>query len=82
MDKNKTIALKQIDYKINKSCGVCSHGIFLGKSWGMCNKHTYNHQKHTDTVRQLSIHQSGHCNSFALGKIDLHGFAEFLDKGK
>jgi len=81
MDENKTIKLKQIDYKINESCGLCSHGLFFGKSWGECSKNAYEHRKHSKATRLLSIHQSGYCIDFLMGETDLHGFSEFLEKG-
>ena len=60
MDVNKLKKLRDIDYKINPSCGTCIHSyITVETDWGICKKHSYNHAKHTTAQRDLSIHRSG-----------------------
>jgi hypothetical protein len=55
--------------------------------WGVCRKHTYEHEKHTENPRQLSIHLLGSCRFFETGMTpggpvpiieQLGGFAEFV----
>jgi hypothetical protein len=62
MDKNKLAELRQIGYRIPKTCGLCKHGVFVGfNEWGSCAVRTYDHLKHTDARRQLSIYKGGSC---------------------
>lgn len=81
MDANKLRVLQSIDYAVS-ACGVCRHAeIAPGRDWGTCRAKTYEHQKHTDTTRQLSIFRYGRCGDFeAEPNLDnyLDGFAEFL----
>ncbi len=66
MDANKAAKLAEIGYEI-ASCGLCQHGQFEGDSlWGTCAKFTYEHLKHTDTTRQVSVHSAGNCPSFTI----------------
>lgn len=81
MYENKRLVLKEIDYQIHGVCGLCEHGDFPpGSDWGTCRIHDYDHLKHSDSQRSLSISVYGSCPKFswapeaaqALGK-----FAEF-----
>jgi hypothetical protein len=77
MDANKKRKLTDLGYRVLDTCGRCMHGQFKGYEWGTCQKHTYQHQKHSYKVRQLSIHRSGYCNSEHFQPKpgeDLHGF--------
>lgn len=83
MDKAKQKKLQEINYEILKTCDNCKHSALRG-SWGVCLKHKYNHQKHTQTERQLSIHRSGSCkyHEFKKDFIEyIHKFAEFITFG-
>lgn len=66
MDENKKEKLVQIGYVIHDHCGVCVHGNFFDSSsdWGVCRKYFYEHLKHSDSTRQLSITKYGWCPSF------------------
>lgn len=61
---------------------MCMHSDFnVSQNYGLCKKHTYEHLKHSDKERQLSIHEYGTCSSFEYdysgGFIDSTWF-EFL----
>ena len=75
MDANKKKKLQQIGYRYPNVCKNCASSTFgKGQSWGTCHKHQYNHQKHTDAVRQLSVNAFGICGdhtSLILGKLQL-----------
>lgn len=80
MDADKERTLIEIGYVID-SCGVCLFAdIAAGQDWGTCLAHTYQHAKHTDTVRDLSIHRAGRCGDFEAGPdiLALGAFASFL----
>lgn len=65
MDKNKLTELRRINYTIPKTCGLCKHGVFVGMNeWGGCAIQTYDHLKHTEARRQLSIFKGGSCSLF------------------
>jgi len=81
MDKNKLTELRDIGYTIPKTCGLCVHGTFPNDDWGTCAAHTYNHLKHSDTKRHLSIVKSGACSKFELDEAQaarLGAYREFL----
>lgn len=82
MDENKLTVLNEIEYQINRSCGLCSHGDFAaGSDWGTCRIHHYEHQKHTDELRNLSIHRSGGCPKWIIDpmqQLNLHKFIALL----
>lgn len=78
MDANKLALLQDIDYSISRSCGNCIHSQLNG-DWGTCNKFTYRHQKHTDSVRQLSINRYGQCMEHELNPtFNVEGFTVFV----
>ena len=63
MDANKLGELRRIGYQIPRTCGLCKHGVFANNTneWGTCAVRTYDHQKHTEAKRQLSIYKGGSC---------------------
>lgn len=79
MDANKLTVLRQIEYRIT-SCGACVHGEFKpGTDWGTCKDTQYNHGKHTESERNLSITRLGSCWKFKPNReLPLKGFAEFI----
>jgi len=83
MDANKLAKLKEIGYHVPKTCGLCINSQFASHlvEWGECTKHSYDHQKHTDSRRQLSVYRGGTCSGFELSPLalsELHGFAELV----
>ena len=82
MDGNKLEKLKSINYKIKKTCGTCRHSKFSGKDFGECLKFTYQHKKHTESLRGLSINLYGWCENYEARddrNARLHGFLELLE---
>lgn len=63
MDENKLKLLKKIDYKIEGTCGICKFGRFANPAadFGTCDRHTYEHLKHSDSLRALSVFRHGVC---------------------
>lgn len=68
MDKNKLKVLRELPYTIHLCCGICKYGQFPQNNWGTCSKLTYEHEKHTNSVRQLSIFKYGTCSHWDGGK--------------
>lgn len=84
MDENKRQELHRIGYAIRPACWLCKHASFptKGSVWGTCGANAYEHKKHSETKRELSIHMGGSCPKFAMDPNSLppiHGFAEFVD---
>lgn len=80
MDTNKLKVLRGLPYSIQKTCGLCTHGVFPNNDWGTCQLHTYDHLKHTGEDRKLSIVRYGSCPSFEFHKpleAMLGSFKEF-----
>ena len=79
MDANKRDVLIDIGYTIMPACGRCRFkDIDPGKDWGTCKVMSYDHEKHTESRRRLSINRYGHCESFVLDPSeDLQGYGEF-----
>lgn len=79
MDANKLKVLREVKYRLQKCCGLCTHGWFPKDDWGTCEAHTYEHQKHTEGNRRLSIHKYGSCHLFEAktNLIHLGSFREF-----
>ena len=77
MDENKWTKINEVEYKLNQTCMLCRHGYFPlpSNDWGTCKVHKYNHKKHTDSSRYMSIHKSGSC------KKDFH-IKDNLDLGR
>ncbi len=74
MDANKLKKLHVINYNIG-TCGMCKHSLFprcanaargyeLSVAYGSCKLHTYDHLKHSDNPRQLSVYRHGRCDDF------------------
>ena len=77
MDDNKLILLNKIEYKINNSCHLCKNSKFnFGKSFGVCRKHRYEHLKHSEKDREMSIHICGICSDFEM----IGSEVSYLDK--
>lgn len=69
MDANKLKKLKEVGYTIQQACTLCKHSTFPHKSkWGTCDKLTYDHLKHSDSKRHLSIYAFGTCEEFEENK--------------
>lgn len=85
MDTNKLKQLHKINYTIKRCCGLCAHSDFIRKKtsdWGVCIKFNYNHIKHTDELRKLSINRYGCCDEFKESRyleIQLEKFSEFIE---
>lgn len=83
MDANKLEKLKEIGYQVKKVCGLCNHSEFeVGSEWGVCKIYTYEHKKHADSKRELSINKMGGCPSFEANPdqlVVLHGFAPLVE---
>jgi hypothetical protein len=64
MDANKLKKLKGLNYTIRKVCVNCKYSQF-GRltDFGTCFAHTYKHEKHTDSNRQLSVNVHGYCEN-------------------
>ena len=83
MDKNKLKKLIEEEYTINQCCNFCAHAVFKpSKKFGTCSIKTYNHEKHNDTKRDLSIYIYGKCkNGFTLAPAmlwDLESYSQFF----
>lgn len=62
-DLNKFAKLREINYTIPVTCGLCVSGEFPDRGdWGTCKKHQYRHLKHSGEDRGLSIHRIGYCD--------------------
>ena len=80
MDQNKLKKLREIDYKINKSCDTCVFSSFrTNNDYGFCMLHTYDHLKHTGENMPLSIFRFGVCPSYAKSSDGLGAWSEFLE---
>lgn len=67
MDPNKLIKLKEIGYKIQPCCRLCKHGDFKpAQSFGTCKIQEYEHLKHSDSKRKLSVNAIGTCSKFSV----------------
>jgi hypothetical protein len=83
MDANKRLKLKEIGYSIRRNCRNCMYSVLENPPWGTCTKFRYQHLKHTDAVRDLSINMDGVCGHHEwstnfLSSLGL--FTEFLEK--
>ncbi len=83
MDANKLIVLKEIGYVVKLTCGTCKHAdIPKGQDFGGCGLYTYEHLKHTQGPKPLSINRSGYCSSYeptSLRDVTLHGFTQLVE---
>lgn len=83
MDANKLKVLQEIEYKISAVCSLCLHGEFPQNDFGTCSIHTYEHQKHSDQTRKLSVHKLGSCAMFTENQqaiAKLGSYEQFLVK--
>ena len=64
MDANKEKVLDSIHYEIVPCCGLCIFAKMSPDGWGICVMHQYEHEKHSDRYREVSISQYGYCESF------------------
>lgn len=82
MDLNKLDKLLKIGYEVKKVCGLCIYANFNPRTgWGTCSYHKYEHQKHNDGDRDLSISRYGSCEQFKLSQeeaLKLERFTEFM----
>lgn len=81
MDENKLKKLQEIGYQIKNVCAMCQHSEFSNQTtlWGVCLIQNYNHLKHTDSTRQLSICKYGSCGKFKKSeKVDFSKFNCFM----
>lgn len=82
MDANKDKKLEEVGYVVHPTCDLCVHSQFpIGSDWGTCQIHTYDHKKHNEKKRFLSIYRSGSCPSFKLDKTrgdSLAGYSKYL----
>lgn len=85
MDKNKLKVLQDVSYEIKKTCGLCRFmRVGTRAMWGTCMRASYEHQKHTEATREMSVHAFGGCTFFELGAdhaVALSSFSQFLPKG-
>ena len=80
MDENKLEKLKEVKYIIHNTCTLCQHSSFFSgfTDWGVCKLHKYNHKKHTESEREMSINRSGSCKDFLIKEDnDLAHFVNF-----
>ena len=65
MDANKRLVLLSLPYTIEKVCGLCANAnLPPGNDWGTCKKVVYEHEKHSQSKRELSINTYGSCHYF------------------
>lgn len=80
MDENKRNKLRLIQYRIVRACGSCANANIQSDSdFGYCVQHQYDHAKHTDNPRQLSIHRLGFCGDYRFDKRLSPEWNEFLE---
>lgn len=80
LDKNKLSLLRDIEYHIPKSCGLCKYGKFQNDKFGECtNKENFFVHLKTGRHQGVSIHVCGSCKRFEADDkavAYLHGFTE------
>ena len=84
MDNNKLKVLRDINYSIPRTCGLCKHARLGHYEWGTCEIQTYDHLKHGNE-RQLSISRYGSCAKWQENEAatyTLDRFREFLEGEK
>lgn len=80
MDQNKYIKLQEIGYTIKRVCSTCARSRFNGMSaFGVCRLHRYEHKKHADTTRELSIFRDGYCGNHQRNLRNLGPWEEFIE---
>ncbi len=83
MDHNKYLKLLEIGYEIRPVCSTCVHGRFENayEIFGTCKLHSYQHLKHSQSERELSVFRAGCCQNHEPNpgtEAALHGFKEFV----
>lgn len=83
MDENKRLKLVEIGYEIRPTCNTCIYGRFdnLYEIFGTCKKYSYEHLKHSDKKRELSVFKAGSCPEHEMDpgtEAAMHGFKEFM----
>jgi hypothetical protein len=81
MDANKLAKLNEIHYSIPRTCGFCKHSSIPAPTgeWGECTKYTYEHQKHNEAKRFLSIYRGGTCDGFELNNDAIQTIGRFME---
>ena len=82
MDANKLSKLKEIKYSVKQCCALCIFAILEPDGWGVCGLNDYNHEKHTESLRRLSITEYGSCEDWKLNPNsvnNLGAYKEFLE---
>lgn len=85
MDANKLAKLREVGYIVIDCCAVCEHGQFPGgpsQRWGTCAIHQYEHLKHTENPRQMSVCSFGFCPQFKVSAVQralMGTWAELMD---
>ena len=88
MDRNKLEKLKEYGYEIKPCCMFCEYGFFPSfTDFGDCVKKLYEHKKHTEAKRYLSINKFGICKGgFKLGigktSVELGSYYQFLNENE
>ena len=83
-DESKFTALREAGYQIKATCLFCVHGKFPhGSLWGECQRHQYEHGKHTGGSRNASVLGLGSCPQFEedtvkVAVLGLGAHTEFL----
>jgi len=84
MDKNKKEKLLDVEYVVRRCCLNCCYSLFKNNDdWGLCTKFSYNHLKHSESGRHLSIVKSGYCsrhNWSSAWCIQAEHFKDFWEK--
>lgn len=81
MDQNKVKKLQEVGFRILPTCSRCKYGRFATSNnfFGTCAKFTYDHQKHSQNPRQLSVHSSGSCEFFETHPLEtIEKWEEFI----
>jgi hypothetical protein len=82
MDTNKLNKLKEVGYRLQDCCATCVHSLFdIGiqySDFGTCKIHEYEHQKHSDQKRKLSINKYGKCDKGYELKLNTAPFFMYL----
>ena len=66
MDGNKLKKLKEVNWKIVKTCSSCKYGKFDSSPWGLCAKLTYIHGTHK-REHKVPAHVTATCNEWTSG---------------
>lgn len=78
MDENKAERLREIGFTLKNCCGSCTHFRRSDQVFGVCDFRTYEHKKHSDATRKLSVVAYGYCDDFEL-TMQYRGWEEFRE---